>query len=138
MSTLREQLLQQGLVSAEQAERADEKNAKNKSRRSKRGGRGRGKPGDDPKRQAMMQALDEHRLAESDYAGDIAFKFTSRGDSKIRKLLVNPKTAVRLGSGELAIVESGLEPIDHIIVVRDAVGAVRAVDPEAIRFLSQS
>ncbi|MEL6183663.1 MAG: hypothetical protein AAFU79_03495, partial [Myxococcota bacterium] len=72
MSTLREQLLQQGLVSAEQAERADEKNAKSKSRRSKRGGRGRGKPGDDPKRQAMIKAIDEHRLSEADYAGDIA------------------------------------------------------------------
>lgn len=142
MPTLREQLLQAGLVSAEQAEKAEERAAnKGKARRSKRGGRGRGKAPseraatevEDPKRLEVMRAIEQHKLREDDYSGEIAFNFTTRGDTKIRKLFVNVKTAAKLGAGELAIVEhSGSK--EHIIVTRDAVDRIKAVDPDAVRF----
>ncbi|MBX2810807.1 MAG: DUF2058 domain-containing protein [Myxococcales bacterium] len=141
MPTLREQLLQAGLVSAEQAEKAEERASnKGKARRSKRGGRGRGKAVsdrptevEDPKRLEIMRAIEQHKLREDDYTGEIAFNFTTRGDTKIRKLFVNVKTAAKLGAGELAIVENGGAK-DHIIVRKDAVDPIKAVDPDAIRF----
>lgn len=141
MPTLREQLLQAGLVTAEQAEKSEEKNSnKSKSRRSKRGGRGRSKNPlersvdlEDPRRLQVMQAIEEHKLREDDYTGEIAFNFTTRGDTKIRKLFVNVKTAAKLGAGELAIVENGGEQ-EHIIVNKEAVDRIRAVDPDAVRF----
>ena len=141
MPTLREQLLQAGLVSPEQAEKAEEKVAnKGKTRRSKRGGRGRNKATaersvdlEDPKRLEVMQAIEQHKLREDDYSGEIAFNFTTRGDAKIRKLFVNVRTAAKLGAGELAIVENGGEK-EHIIVTKDAVARIKAVDPDAVRF----
>lgn len=138
MQTLREQLLQAGLVTAEQAEKADDKTPA-KSRRSRRSGRGRAKTGvdravdlEDPKRLAIMKAIEQHRLRD-DHEGEIAFNFTTRGDIKIRKLFVNVRTAARLGAGELAIVENG-NAQDHIIVTKEAVAPIRAVDPDAVRF----
>jgi uncharacterized protein YaiL (DUF2058 family) len=140
MPTLREQLLQAGLVSAEQAQKAEDP-GRGKSRRSKRGGRGRNKTTDaagrevdleDPKKLEVMKAIERHRLRES-FEGDIPFNFTVRGDAKIRKMFVDVPTAAKLGSGALAIVENGSAQ-DHVIVEREAVAAIRAVDPDAVRF----
>ena len=140
MTTLRDQLLQAGWVTAEQAEKAEDQTTRGKSRRSKRGGKGRNKAAsagrdvdlEDPKRLEVMKAIERHRLRD-DYAGEIAFNFTLRGDARIRKMLVNVPTAARLGSGELAIVENGNEQ-EHVIVTKEAVAPIRAVDPDAIRF----
>ncbi len=138
MPTLREQLLQAGLVTAEQAKKADD-SPRTKNRRSRRGGKVKSPDGverepevSDPKRLAVLQAVEAHRLRE-DHHGEIAFNFTIRGDAKIRKLYVNIPTAARLGAGDLAIVENGSEQ-DHVIVTREAVAAIRAADPAAVRF----
>lgn len=139
MTTIREQLLQAGLVTAEQAEKASEPQ-RSKSRRSKRSGRGRAKTDalgrdvdlEDPKKLEVMKAIERHRLRE-EHAGDIAFNFTVRGDAKIRKIFVDVPTAARLGAGSLAIVENGSES-EHVIVTSEAVPAIRAVDPDAVRF----
>lgn len=138
MTTLREQLLQAGLVTAEQAEKAEEPQ-RNKSRRSKRGGKARRPDGlgrdvdlEDPKKLEVMRAIEQHRVRDS-VEGEIAFNFTIRGGAKIRKLFVDIPTAAKLGSGALAIVENGNDQ-DHVIVTREAVAPIRAVDPDAVRF----
>lgn len=144
MTTLREQLLQAGLVTAEQAEKAENKvnGANGKARRSKRGGKTRVKVDgrtveiDDPKKLEVLKAVEKFKLRD-DYAGEIPFSFTLRGNAKIRKMLVDIPTAAKLGSGELAIVENGTEQ-DHVIVTSEAVASIRAVDPDAVRFHSGS
>lgn len=134
MQSIAEQLLRQNLVTAEQAEKAEDRRPK--ARRSRRGGKGRAKgEGEDPKRAAAAKALETHTLPEEEFIGEIPFAFTRR-NKRADELKVNIPTAARLGSGEYAIVERNKD--EHVIVKREAVAAILAADPDAVRYHAAS
>jgi uncharacterized protein YaiL (DUF2058 family) len=153
MQSLRDKLLEAGLVTREQVDRS--KAAGNK-RGPGGGARGGAKAApevprspprskeqrlkerpvrvldlSDPARLGVLQAIEAHRLRE-DTLGDEPFCFTLR-DGRIRKLFVSPATVARLEAGALAIVENGADD-HHLLVHAAAVEPIRAIDPEAVRF----
>jgi uncharacterized protein YaiL (DUF2058 family) len=89
----------------------------------------------DPSRLRILQAIEANRVRE-ETQGEEQFFFPLR-DGRLRKLFVNAETVARLESGGLAIVENG-EAEKHVLVLSEAVAAIRAVDPEAVRFHNAS
>ncbi|MBK8011243.1 MAG: DUF2058 family protein [Deltaproteobacteria bacterium] len=85
----------------------------------------------DPARLQVFQAIERHRVRD-EVSGDLVFHFTLR-DGRIRKMFVCDEVSKGLESGALAIVENGSVD-DHIVVRREAIEAIGAVDREAVRF----
>jgi uncharacterized protein YaiL (DUF2058 family) len=159
MQSLRDKLLEAGLVTREQADRAAASGKKGGKRPGGERGGDRGPPRDaapageargprpqgrkvperpvrmldlsDPSRLGVLQAIETHRVRE-ETLGEEQFFFTLR-DGRVRRLFVSPATVARLEAGSLAIVENG-EPEKHVLVEAGAVDPIRALDPEAVRF----
>lgn len=85
----------------------------------------------DPGRLTVFQAIERHRLRD-EVSGDLVFHFTLR-DGRVRKMFVCDQVSKGLESGALAIVENGSAD-EHIVVHREAIEAIGAIDREAVRF----
>lgn len=144
MQNLRDKLLGAGLISeaeATKAEAAVERKARAGGGKRRRGGRGsavgmleRQEVVQTPERLAIMQVIEEHRV-RGDTRGIEEFHFEVRG-GRIRKMFITREVAHGLTSGRMGIVEWG-EPDRHILVAREAIDKIRALDHEAVRFFAE-
>jgi uncharacterized protein YaiL (DUF2058 family) len=145
MQSLRDKLLQAGLVTAEQAEKS-----RSKPEALKRPPRGPSLPArveTDKERerrenreladkQKKIRALcDAHEVSER---GEQTFFFRTR-KRELRRLLLKPEQVASLEKGELAVVDrpNGNER-PHALVPRDIAEQVLALEPRALRFWAKS
>ena len=145
MQNLREKLAKAGLVSEDQVAKA-EATASRRARERKKTGRpdsrrrprldsnpAQGASPDDESTLRILRAIEQHRV-RGDTRGEQEFHFELR-DGRVRKLFLTRDVSHGLAAGRLAVVEWG-EADRHIVVEREAVPKIRAVDGEAIRFFN--
>lgn len=165
MQSLRDQLLQAGLVTKEQVNKADaDEHRKGRRKRSRRRPQADAapKPAEAPaaaspqprkngaklKQQPLNRLMDlsdpdtlrvfqaiDAHRVRNEVEGEVPFYFTLR-DGRVRRLYVSEEVSRGLEGGRFAIVENG-EPEQHILVTAEAVSSIRAADPQAVRFHNQ-
>jgi len=151
MQNLREKLAKAGLVSDDQVAKAEATASRRARERKKTGrpdsrrrprldsspARGAGPDAgpDDESTLRILRVIEQHRV-RGDTRGEQEFHFELR-DGRVRKLFLTRDVSHGLAAGRLAVVEWG-EPDRHIVVEREAVPKIRAVDGQAIRFFNDS
>jgi len=129
MQSLRDKLISAGLVT--DAPKTQEESAAPRKNRKRRSAAPREvAPGTNLE---LMKLTEAHRV-RGDTRGGEEFQYELR-DGELRKMLVTREIAHGLTAGRMAIVESG-EPGRCLLVHRDAVEPVAAIDPAAIRYFN--